>query len=171
MSTYYTHTDSPVGTLLLVASDSALIMLHIVAGKYVPTVGANWIARAEHPLLARAIAELGEYFAGTRRDFRVPLAPQGTPFQQRVWHALCRIPFGETRSYLQQAKMLGEPGAVRAVGAANGRNPIGIIIPCHRVIGADGSLTGYAGGLAQKEFLLRHEGALPGARQAQLALA
>lgn len=175
MTLSYTHIDSPLGTLLLVANDTTLTMLHIVAGKYVPAVGKDWIARADHPLLVQAAAQLGEYFAGTRRAFTLPLAPQGTPFQQRVWQALQRIPYGQTRSYLQQAQMLAEADAamriVRAVGTANGRNPIAILIPCHRVIGANGSLTGYAGGLAQKAALLRLEGALPSTAQQTLAFA
>ena len=100
------------------------------------------------------IAEVDEYFALERTEFTVPLAPEGTPFQHEVWKALRAIPFGETRSYLDVANAIGKPKAVRAVGAANGRNPLGIIVPCHRVIGADGSLTGYAGGMERKKFLL-----------------
>ena len=105
-------------------------------------------------LLDRAIDEVDEYFAGKRTAFDIPLAPEGTPFQQEVWKALRAIPFGETRSYMDVARTIGKPRAVRAVGAANGRNPLGIVVPCHRVIGADGSLTGYAGGMERKKFLL-----------------
>ena len=105
-------------------------------------------------LLRRAARELEEYFAGERRDFTLPLAPAGTPFQQRVWRALEAIPYGETRTYAQIAAAVGNPRAVRAVGGANHRNPLPVVIPCHRVIGADGSLTGYAGGLERKTLLL-----------------
>ena len=116
-------------------------------------------------MLRAATEQLGEYFAGTRKDFDLPLAPEGTPFQQKSWEALRAIPYGETISYGEQARRLGSPSAVRAVGAANGRNPISIIVPCHRVIGSDGSLTGFAAGLDAKAWLLRHESgeaALPG---------
>lgn len=105
-------------------------------------------------LLDRAIAEVDEYFAGKRTKFSIPLAAEGTPFQREVWNALSAIPFGETRSYADVAAAIAKPKAVRAVGAANGRNPLGIVVPCHRVIGADGSLTGYAGGMKRKKFLL-----------------
>ena len=107
--------------------------------------------------IAQVVQQLDEYFNGRRTTFSVPLAPDGTPFQQSVWRALLDIPFGETRSYADIARMIGRPAAVRAVGAANGQNPIPIIVPCHRVIGSNGSLTGFGGGLAMKEFLLRHE--------------
>lgn len=105
-------------------------------------------------LLDRAIEEVDEYFAGKRTEFSIPLAAEGTPFQREVWNALRAIPFGETRSYADVAQAIGKPRAVRAVGAANGKNPLGIVVPCHRVIGADGSLTGYAGGMSRKKFLL-----------------
>lgn len=108
-------------------------------------------------LLDRAIEEVDEYFAGKRTDFSIPLAAEGTPFQREVWSALRAIPFGETRSYSDVARAIGKPRAVRAVGAANGKNPLGIVVPCHRVIGADGSLTGYAGGMDRKRFLLALE--------------
>ncbi|TAE34380.1 MAG: methylated-DNA--[protein]-cysteine S-methyltransferase [Alphaproteobacteria bacterium] len=110
-----------------------------------------------HPMLIHAMRELDEYFARTRTVFTVPLDPIGTDFQKRAWDALTMIPYGETRSYAQQAQMMGHPKAVRAVGAANGKNPISIIVPCHRVIGANGTLTGFAGGLAVKSTLLQHE--------------
>jgi methylated-DNA-[protein]-cysteine S-methyltransferase len=108
-------------------------------------------------VLTRLRRELDAYFSGRLRSFSVALEPHGTPFQKRVWAALAQIPFGETRTYGQQARAIGQPSAVRAVGAANGRNPIGIVLPCHRVIGAKGELTGYAGGLEAKEFLLKLE--------------
>ena len=112
-------------------------------------------------VLQAAEAQLGEYFAGTRRAFDLPLAPRGTDFQLRVWWELARIPFGQTISYAQLAQRLDNPNGTRAVGAANGRNPLPIVLPCHRVIGADGALTGFGGGLPTKDFLLRLEGALP----------
>ncbi|KEA62898.1 Methylated-DNA--protein-cysteine methyltransferase [Marinobacterium lacunae] len=147
-------TDLPIGTLTLLGNDHAL-------------TGVEF-GRVEHPslnqvpndLLLAAAHQLSEYFAGTRREFDLPLAPIGSPFQQSVWEALCEIPFGETRSYGDLAHTLGRPRAARAVGMANNRNPIAIIIPCHRVLGADGKLVGYAGGLIIKQTLLRLEGAL-----------
>lgn len=112
------------------------------------------VERGRHPLLERAAAQLAGYFAGRRRDFDVPLDPIGTDFQRRVWEAVGRIPYGETRSYAELAEGLGRPKASRAVGAANGRNPISIMIPCHRLVGSGGALTGYAGGLPAKRWLL-----------------
>jgi methylated-DNA-[protein]-cysteine S-methyltransferase len=116
--------------------------------------------RGTDPVLAEARRELLAYFDGTLREFRIPLAPNGTEFQRRVWTALTHIPYGTTISYADLARRLGNLMAVRAVGAANGRNPIPIIVPCHRVIGSDGSLTGFGGGLDRKRWLLHHEGAL-----------
>ena len=113
-----------------------------------------------HPLLQQAAREFDEYFGGTRREFALPLDPQGTPFQQRVWQALLRIPIGRLSTYGEIARQLGLPDAARAVGAAVGRNPIGIVVPCHRVVGSNGSLTGYAAGLPRKESLLQLEGSL-----------
>jgi methylated-DNA-[protein]-cysteine S-methyltransferase len=110
-----------------------------------------------HPILARAGEQLNEYFAGRRQSFDLPLAARGTGFQQSVWRALTDIPYGVTRSYREIAEAVGSPRAFRAVGAANGRNPIAVIVPCHRVIGADGSLTGFGGGLERKRWLLEHE--------------
>lgn len=158
MTTYYLLHDSPVGELLLVGNGTAITDLHITTGKYVPTVRSDWVRDERHAVLQQARRELDKYFAGRLRTFAVPLAPRGTDFQKRAWAALSSIPFGETRSYGQQAHAMGRPTAVRAVGAANGKNPIGIIVPCHRVIGANGTLTGYASGLHNKEFLLNLEG-------------
>ena len=120
------------------------------------------LAPGSHPMLEQTEAELAEYFDGDRTEFSVPLAPAGTDFQRGAWVALRRIPFGETRSYGEQAKAIGRPTAVRAVAKANGDNPIAIIVPCHRVVGSDGKLTGYAGGLHRKRFLLDHERAVAG---------
>lgn len=141
---------SPVGPLTLTQEDQALTGLHF--GEH-PQQGAE----GPTPLLEEAARQLEEYFAGQRKEFSLPLAPKGTEFQLRVWQALLQIPYGETRSYGELAAMVGNPKACRAVGGANHRNPLSILIPCHRVVGTKGSLTGYAGGLAVKEFLLKLE--------------
>jgi methylated-DNA-[protein]-cysteine S-methyltransferase len=152
----YTVLSSPIGELLAIERAGALTDLHVCTGKYVPSPAPDW--RAERtPLLAALAAQLNEYFAGERRVFDLPLAPAGTAFQQAAWRALLAIPYGQTRSYAEQARALGRPTASRAVGAANGRNPIAIVIPCHRVVAADGGLGGYAGGLAAKRALLALE--------------
>jgi methylated-DNA-[protein]-cysteine S-methyltransferase len=154
MTTFSTF-DSPVGELLLVGDDEGLRGLYLPEHKRGPQVGPGW--RRDDAALAAVRAQLGEYFAGERTDFDLPLAPAGTPFQLEVWEQLERIPYGETRCYGDLARELGRPGAARAVGAANGRNPISIVVPCHRVVGSTGTLTGYAGGVAVKERLLAHE--------------
>jgi len=159
MSTWYELHDSPVGQLLLACNGAAITQLHVAAGKYVPRIGPDWVRDGGQPLLLRLRRELDDYFAGSLRTFSVAVDPQGTDFQRRAWAALMAIPFGATRTYGQQAHAIGRPTAMRAIGAANGRNPIAIVVPCHRVVGADGSLTGYAGGLVVKEFLLRLESA------------
>lgn len=160
MTTIYTHMESPLGPLLAIANAEALTHLHMMGGKFAPKLPEGAACAPKHAIFVHLHAELQAYFHGAVKQFTVPLQPEGTPFQQEVWRALIAIPFGETRTYAQQAHMVGRPSAVRAVGAANGRNPIGIVIPCHRVIGARGVLTGYAGGLDKKEFLLKHEGIL-----------
>ncbi len=144
--------DSPVGPLALGATDEALCELLFAPEGHDEALDPN-----SHPLLTEATRQLRAYFAGTLHAFDLPLAPAGTPFQQSVWHALRAIPRGHTQSYAGIARAIANPNAVRAVGLANGRNPISIIVPCHRVIGADGSLTGYGGGLARKRWLLEHE--------------
>ncbi|GIX47523.1 MAG: methylated-DNA--protein-cysteine methyltransferase [Candidatus Tectimicrobiota bacterium] len=154
----YTIIASPLGPLLLAASEAGLTHLAFQASSRPLVPPATWVEAAT-PLLQAAAAQLEAYFAGRRRQFSLPLAPAGTPFQQRVWQALQRIPYGTTLSYRELAQRLGQPAAVRAVGQANGRNPIAIVIPCHRVIGHDGRLGGYAGGVALKRWLLQHEGA------------
>jgi len=153
----HTVVDSPVGPLTLVAEDGALVALSM--GEE-PAVD---VGELDDGALAGIAGQLSAYFRGERRDFDVPLAPPGTPFQQRVWAELRAIPYGETRSYGELAVAIGRPTAARAVGMANARNPIGIVVPCHRVVGADGTLTGYAGGLARKEALLDLERAHAGA--------
>jgi methylated-DNA-[protein]-cysteine S-methyltransferase len=142
--------ESPIGPLRLVATDDALVAIEFDASPE-PT-------SPPHPILDQAERELAEYFRGARRTFAVPLAPAGTTFQQRVWEALLRVPYGRVESYAAVARAIGAPAAVRAVGAANGRNPIPIIVPCHRIVGSTGHLTGYGGGMAKKQWLLGHEG-------------
>jgi methylated-DNA-[protein]-cysteine S-methyltransferase len=154
---HYRYHDSPLGRLLLVADEVGLRMLHMEIADSPSTPQEHWCLAERQ--LDEACRQLDDYFAGRRRCFDLPLAPVGTPFQQEVWRALLEIPYGRTSSYSQLAAHIGRPQAVRAVGTANGANPIAIIIPCHRVIGRDGSLTGYAGGLPRKELLLRLEGA------------
>ena len=152
--------DSPVGPLMLAADESGLRHIEFRDNRH-PADRADWHGGSSDVLDA-AEAQLREYFAGQRRTFDLPLSPQGTDFQRTVWQELARIPYGATISYAQLAQRVGNASAMRAVGAANGRNPLPIVLPCHRVIGADGSLTGFGGGLPTKEFLLRLEGALPG---------
>jgi methylated-DNA-[protein]-cysteine S-methyltransferase len=154
-----TRIDSPVGPLGLAVDDHGVVRIQFHAGRGLDWAGPD--ARAgSHALLARTAAQLGEYFDGRRRDFDLPLSPHGTPFQRTVWSELGRIPYGEAISYAQLAQRIGKPAAMRAVGAANGRNPLPIVVPCHRVIGANGTLTGFGGGLPTKAFLLRLEGVL-----------
>ena len=156
---YETFYDSPLGRMLLVANGEALTGVYFSLQKYFPQDGDVRLDGDGVSVLDAAKQQLDEYFHDGRRQFELDLAPEGTPFQQRVWEALCRIPFGETRSYGDLARALGDTNKSRAVGAANGRNPITIIVPCHRVIGADGTLTGYASGLERKLALLSLEGA------------
>ena len=163
MSTTYYRTTmaSPIGTLTIVANDRAVVAIdwdgesghEAVLG----TAEIVDVAAADHAPLAAAIEQLGEYFAGERTEFDLPLDAAGTAFQHQAWDALVRIPFGETVSYGEQAVMLGDKNKARAVGAANGKNPIPIIVPCHRVVGSNGHLTGFAGGLEAKAWLLDHE--------------
>lgn len=147
-------TDLPIGTLTLTANDEAL------TGVRFGWVEEATLEQVPNDMLIEAAHQLSEYFSGKRLRFDLPLAPLGTSFQQRVWLGLCSIPYGKTLSYGELAERIGQPAAARAVGMANNRNPIPVIIPCHRVIGADGALVGYGGGLNIKEALLRHEGAL-----------
>jgi methylated-DNA-[protein]-cysteine S-methyltransferase len=157
MSLAFKFTSSPVGTLKLVGSESGLVAILWEQDDDRRVRLLDMTEALSHPVLLHAEAELTEYFEGMRQTFSVPLELRGTPFQKGVWEALLSIPFGETRSYGQLAKQLGQPKAVRAVGAANGRNPISIIVPCHRVIGFSGKLTGFAGGLQAKAQLLQLE--------------
>jgi methylated-DNA-[protein]-cysteine S-methyltransferase len=150
MTTTCTTVPSPLGELLLIAEDGRLTGLHMPAEKHSPPAAA---VRDESAFTTVRL-QLEEYFAERRSTFDVPLAPAGTPFQQRVWEELQRVGFGETITYAELAGRIGRPTAIRAAGAANGANPVSILIPCHRVIGSDGTLTGYGGGLEAKRFLL-----------------
>ena len=152
---FYDFFDSPIGPLVVVCDDEALIQLNLPKGGKPGHVAPEW--QRSPGRLREARAQLAAYFAGKLLNFDVPLAPHGTPFQRRVWDELLRIPYGDTSSYIELARRLGQPSAMRAVGAANGANPLAIIVPCHRVIGADGTLVGYGGGLAAKRWLLDHE--------------
>jgi methylated-DNA-[protein]-cysteine S-methyltransferase len=164
MTTWTTTVDSPVGPLVLTSDGTALTRV-LFDAEPDPT----W-STEPCDVLARAVTQLVEYFAGNRTDFDVPLAPVGTPFQLAVWAALRDIPYGETITYRELAARVGNPNASRAVGLANGRNPISVVVPCHRVIGADGSLTGYGGGLPRKRTLLELEQQVAGPPVIQPAL-
>lgn len=145
--------ETPIGELLLFARVDELVWIQLPDSEASPPAGDV----RDVPVLKTAATQLAEYFRGERIDFDLPLAMEGTGFQQRVWQELTKIPFAATWSYGQLAKAIGRPSASRAVGAANGRNPISIIVPCHRVIGSNGSLTGYGGGMKAKQWLLEHE--------------
>jgi methylated-DNA-[protein]-cysteine S-methyltransferase len=151
----YTTIDSPIGELLLLGEDRGLSGLYMQDGRKPARIVNDWERDAS--AFASTIAQLDEYFDGRRATFDVPLELRGTPFEQRVWRALQDIPYGETASYGKVAQRIGAPSAARAVGLANGRNPIAVIVPCHRVIGANGTLTGYGGGLERKQLLLELE--------------
>lgn len=151
--------ESPIGPLLIASDERGLCNIEFRQSSH-PADRGTWQG-GNSPVLDATEKQLGQYFSGKRRAFDLPLSPHGTDFQRRVWKALQTIPYGQTISYAELARRVGNPKASRAVGLANGRNPLSIIVPCHRVIGADGSLTGYGGGLAIKAFLLRLEGALP----------
>jgi methylated-DNA-[protein]-cysteine S-methyltransferase len=154
---YYHWFNSPIGEILLTANDRALTHLALKDQKYFPQQTSEWQAKSDLAVIQQAIAQLDEYFQHQRQTFDLPLEPQGTDFQRQVWQQLCQIPFGQTWSYGELAQAIGQPNASRAVGAANGRNPISIIVPCHRVIASNGKLTGYAGGVDRKQWLLKHE--------------
>jgi len=165
----YTYMKSPNGSILLARNEAGLVRINFQEGLQAYDPQPGW-RREDGPLL-EAIDQLRAYFDGSRQTFDLPLAPEGTSFQQRVWAALKAIPCGETVSYGEIAKRIGRPTASRAVGAANGQNPLPIVVPCHRVIGANGKLTGYAGGVRIKRALLDHEARLAGDVPAQLSLA
>jgi methylated-DNA-[protein]-cysteine S-methyltransferase len=166
--TRYAWYDSPVGRLLLAGCPDGLTLISFPSGSRRQRPAAGW--QRDDAAFAAAMTQLAEYFAGTRKAFSLPLRPAGTAFQLSVWAALREIPFGATLSYGGLARRIGQPSAARAVGAANGANPLPIVVPCHRVIGADRSLTGFGGGLDTKRFLLAHEARLSPtlARQGEL---
>jgi methylated-DNA-[protein]-cysteine S-methyltransferase len=153
----YCHFESAIGRLLLTCDGTALTGLYMEPSRKAEST-EGWLHDANAGPLPAAVRQLSEYFTGTRREFDLPLCLNGTAFQSRVWRELLEIPFGHTWSYGELAKRIGKPSASRAVGLANGSNPISLIVPCHRVIGADGTLTGYGGGLERKRWLLAHEG-------------
>jgi methylated-DNA-[protein]-cysteine S-methyltransferase len=150
---------SPVGELRLIAGDQGLraVLWGAEDAARIASIDEDDLVEGSTPVLERAVAQLQEYFDGTRREFDLPLDPSGTPFQQSAWMVLRTIPYGKTISYGQQAERLGDPNKARAVGAANGKNPLSIVVPCHRVIGSSGDLTGFAAGLDVKSWLLDHE--------------
>lgn len=151
----YTQIESPVGALILVADDEGLRRIDFVHGRHPAQRDPSW--QEDSAAFDEIVSQLKAYFSGNLHQFTLPLAPEGTEFQQKVWKNLCNIPYGETISYGQLARRIGNPNASRAVGLANGSNPIPIIIPCHRVVGSNGKLTGYGGGLPIKEKLLALE--------------
>ena len=154
-----TVTESPIGELTILATDDAVVAIHFGDDRVDNRAALDVVdvPHGEHSVLDEAVRQLDEYFAGDRLEFDLPLEPNGTPFQRQAWNALCTIPYGETISYGEQARRLGDRNKSRAVGAANGKNPIPIVVPCHRVIGANGHLTGFGGGIGVKAWLLDHE--------------
>ncbi|CAG0970018.1 Methylated-DNA--protein-cysteine methyltransferase [Burkholderiales bacterium] len=158
---------TPLGTVRVVARGNGIAGIYFDGQKHDAASDASWREAPDDPLLAAAARQLDEYFAGRRRRFDVAIAPRGTPFQRAVWRAIAAVPAGETATYGELARRIGKPTSARAVGAAVGRNPLSIVVPCHRIVGAGGALTGYAGGLARKRALLAHEHvALDAARDA-----
>lgn len=160
-TTVWTRRATPLGPMVLAADAAGLIGAWFDGEKHFAGPDAAWMADDRHPLLDQAAAQMGDWFAGRRRDFDLPLAPRGTAFQQAVWREIARVGWGRVRSYGEVAAAIGRPAAVRAVGAATGRNPLTIIVPCHRLLGRDGALTGYAGGLERKRALLAFEAGDP----------
>jgi methylated-DNA-[protein]-cysteine S-methyltransferase len=158
--TRYARFESPLGPVIAIADEEGLIHVDFVGAKYERAIAPDWVHDPEAPALAACRQQLGEYFAGTRSAFDLPVAARGSDFQQRVWREIARVPYGETISYAELARRAGAPGQARAAGAATGRNPVSLAIPCHRIVGSDGSLAGYAGGLERKRELLELEGVL-----------
>lgn len=154
--THCSYTDSPLGPVLITGDEQSIHSVLVLDHK-------EQIEEGETEPIKKCKQQIQEYFAGTRREFDLPLAQEGTPFQQRVWQQLTTIPFGQTITYMQLARLLGDPKTIRAAGTANGKNKLWIIVPCHRVVGTDGRLVGYAGGLHRKKWLLDHEARLSGA--------
>jgi methylated-DNA-[protein]-cysteine S-methyltransferase len=157
------RTPSPLGELLLVANGDALCGVYFEGQKYFPEHALQWDESPRLPLFVEAISQLRQYFAGTRTAFDLPLMPEGTQFQRDVWKAIGETPYGQTITYAELARRCGRPSSARAAGAATGRNPLTLVIPCHRIMGSDGALTGYAGGLERKRALLTLESRSSGA--------
>ncbi len=158
MTTYFDTMDSPVGALLFVSEGEGISGIYMEEHRRGPRGAHDW--RPNPEIFTAAKQQLAEYFRGERTEFDIELAPRGTEFQQRVWAALRTVPFGETVTYAELAQMAGVPGSARAAGGANARNPVSIVVPCHRVVGSNGTLTGYAGGIERKRDLLAHEAAV-----------
>ena len=159
----YARFATEYGTVYATAEGASLTGIYFEGGRHAPPISNEWTEDATSAPLRECARQLAEYLSGRREAFALPLAPRGTPFQERVWKEIAAIPYGETLSYAELARRAGAPGAARAAGAATGRNPLSIVVPCHRVVGSAGGLTGYAGGLDRKERLLRLEGALEAA--------
>ena len=157
--TRYRRIDTALGPLFATLSEAGIAAIHFEGGRHAPAISRDWVEDTHAPELTACERQLREYLAGKRRSFELPLAARGTHFQQRVWREIAAIGFGETVTYGELARRCGAPEAVRAAAAATGRNPHSIVVPCHRVVGADGSLTGYAGGLGRKACLLAMEAA------------
>ena len=155
----YARIPTPLGPLLATAEGNKLTGLYFEGGRHAPGISPTWQEDPSHAPLRRCAGQVAAYLEGKREQFDLPLAPSGTPFQQRVWNEIARIPYGATITYAELAKRAGSPRSARAAGAATGRNPLSIIVPCHRVVGSSGSLTGYAGGFERKRRLLALEGA------------
>jgi len=154
----YTRIRTPLGQLLATSENDKLTGLYIEGGRHAPAAAPEWTEDASWPPLAECRQQVADYLAGKRKDFDLRVGPSGTQFQLRVWREIARIPYGATITYAELAKRAGSPGSARAAGAATGRNPLSIIVPCHRVVGTSGALTGYAGGLDRKARLLQLEG-------------
>jgi methylated-DNA-[protein]-cysteine S-methyltransferase len=165
---YFTYCESPIQPLLLLSNGRSLIGLYTASEKHILTIQDDWVEDDTVSPFTDAKKQLKAYFDGQLTEFNVPLVMPGTDFQKRVWNELQQIPYGKTLSYGELANRIGQPQASRAVGLANGRNPISILVPCHRVIGANGKLTGYGGGLERKQWLLEHESKLVSAQQFNL---
>ena len=155
---YFDFYTSPMGRMLIVAADEGLRGLYFIDQKYYREVEGDWTRAPKHPVVRQTTREMQEYFAGTRKVFDVSIAPEGTPFQASIWKAISSVKYGDSITYSELARRAGHPDAIRAAGTATGRNPITIIVPCHRIVGSDGSLTGYAGGLDRKRALQELEG-------------
>jgi methylated-DNA-[protein]-cysteine S-methyltransferase len=163
--TRFARFRTPLGTVVAIAAGGALTGLHFEGGRHAPAIAPEWREDPYASPLRECAEQLADYFSGRRQCFDLPVAPRGTPFQERVWREIAKVPFGETVTYAELASRAGAPGSARAAGAATGRNPLAIVVPCHRIVATGGALTGYAGGLARKASLLALEGA-PGTERA-----